>query len=923
MQKLFRFIIIASLTLLLSLGLQQPFRVNAQSPLQSPTPASLVQEGKTHYDAGRFADALEVLQQAVAQYKTANDATKQAQALGLVALANQKLGQWEEANQAIIESFALLDRITQNNQQSWQVSAQLWNAQGQLQLAKGNAEAALESWQNAARFYARAGDELGQLGSQMNQTQALQSLGFYRRAEKELVGLEQQILQLPDSALKATALHNLGNLRRKAGELNSAKLLLEQSLAIVQRLQLSQVESQLWLSLGNVEHTLAHRAMELKNRSEAEQAVQNAIAHYQQAATIAPSSLTKVQAQLNQLNLLIDTKQFSTAQTVVKQVLPDLRELPASRASVYASVNLAQSLIRMDQATATVSWQKSLRSSTQPALETSQQLLSDAIQQADRLGDQRAESFAAGVLGQLAEKQQNWVEAQRYTQQALQLAQATTTPDLTYQWQWQMGRLLQAQTEDQTGDRQANQAAIAYYTEALRVLNDLRSDLLVLNPDVQFSFRERVEPVYRQLVDLLLRDEQPSKENLIQARSVIEALQLAEIDNFFRDACAQPEAINVDNIDPTAAVIYPILLDDRLEVILKLPGDERLRRISHRSTTAEQVDETAEQLQQLLRRQSTSPAQIKRVSAQLYDWLIRPFEAELEIETTQEQSQIKTLVFVLDGALRNVPPAVFYSGRQYLVERYAIAVTPGLQLLDPKPLPREALRVLVAGATNAPSFQNEGLAPIDNVEIELAEVSKQVNQSQKLENQDFLKEMIQRKVKSAPFNVVHIATHGKFSSNPEQTFILDWNKRVTIKDLDALLRTREVNEGTPIELLILSACETASGDKRAALGLAGVAIRAGARSTLATLFQVNDASTAELMIRFYQLLKNPQLTKAEALRQAQLSFINGQDAVTGNERGIGILAQAEESGTRETVRTSTQLARPYFWSPFILIGNWL
>jgi CHAT domain-containing protein/tetratricopeptide (TPR) repeat protein len=913
MQKLFRFIIIATLTLLFSLGFHQPFRVNAQSSLPSQVSTNLIQDSKTHYDAGRFSDAVEILQQVVAQSKTTGDIAKQAQALSLASLAYQKLGRWEEANQAITESFAALDRVTQEREdpQFWQIYAQAWNAQGQLNLAKGSAEAAHESWQNAARFYAQAGDEIGKLGSQMNQTQALQSLGFYRRAEKELTELEQQILQLSDPMLKAIALHNLGNLRRKAGELNQAKLLLQQSLAIVQPLQRPRVESQLWLSLGNVEYTLSQRATELNNQTEAKQALQNALTHYQQAATIAPSSLTQVQAQLNQLHLFIDTKQYNTAQSIAKQVLPALESLPASRASIYASVNLAQSLIKMAQADVSLS-QKAMQSSDKPALATSRQLLTNAIQQADRLDDQRAESYAAGALGQLAEQQQNWAEAQRYTQQALQLAQVTITPDLIYQWQWQMGRLLQAQTEDQSGDRQANHEAITYYTQALRVLNSLRSDLLALNPDVQFSFRERVEPIYRQLVDLLLRDEQPSKENLIQARNVIEALQLAELDNFFRDGCAQPEAINVDDLDPTAAVIYPILLDDRLEVILKLPGDENLRRVAHRSITAQQVDEAAEQLQQLLRRQSTSPGQIKKASAPLYEWLIRPFETELEAKATREQSPIKTLVFVLDGALRNIPPAVLFNGQQYLVERYAIAVTPGLQLLDPKPLPREALRVLAAGTTNAPSFQNEGFAPIDNVEIELAEVSKQVNHTQKLEDQDFLKETIQSKVKSNPFNVVHIATHGKFSSNPEQTFILDWNKRVTIKDLDVLLRTRETNETNPIELLILSACETASGDKRAALGLAGVAIRAGARSTLATLFQVNDASTAELMVRFYQLLKNPQLTKAEALRQAQLSFINGQDWVAG-----------EENSTTRTMRTDTQLARPYFWSPFILVGNWL
>jgi len=144
--------------------------------------------------------------------------------------------------------------------------------------------------------------------------------------------------------------------------------------------------------------------------------------------------------------------------------------------------------------------------------------------------------------------------AQDLTQQALILAQAINASDIGYRWQWQLGRLLKAQ-----GDVKG---AIAAYTESVKTLQSLRNDLVAINSEVQFSFRDEVEPVYRQLVDLLLQSEEnsePSQQNLVQARAVIESLQLAELDNFFRIACLQGKPVQIDQVvdkdDPTAAVV--------------------------------------------------------------------------------------------------------------------------------------------------------------------------------------------------------------------------------------------------------------------------------------------------------------------------------------------------------------------------------
>lgn len=863
-----RWFAIALLGLVFSIGIHS---FNSVPVGAQDSALALMQTGKEYYEAGRFAEAANSLQTAARSLATKGDTQRQAQALSLSSLAYQKLGDWQAAKAAIATSLFLLDSSTSPSS-----SAQALNAQAHLQQATGDTEAALQTWQQAEALYAKADDQMGIIGSQINQAQALRSLGFFRRAEKMLAQLEQTILQLPNSALKTSGLHTLGSIRRQSGDLYQSQQLLTQGLNTAKSLSSPQEESKLWLSLGNTERTLATQMEQQGDNTEATRHLNLAIAAYKQGAAIATTPLTKVQAQLNYLSILVETNQPTAANSLTTQVISELAQLPPGRASIFAYINFAQTLMR-------------LKYKADPIA----QLLATAVQRSIALNDLRSRSYALGTLGALYEQTGQRLDAQRVTEQALQIAQTLNALELAYQWQWQLGRLLQTQSG------QGSTAAIAYYRAAVQTINSLRSDLVTLNPDVQFSFRESVEPVYRQYVNLLLQAKQPGNDALIAARSTIEALQLAEIDNFFRDACARAATINIDDLDPTAAIVYPILLPDRLELIVKLPRSSTLQ---HYRTliTATQVDQTVGQLQNLLRRRSASPRQIKQTAQTLYSWLIQPWEIELH----RASQPVKTLVFVLDGSLRNLPPSVLFDGSQYLVERYAIAVTPGLQLLDPKPIPRKQLQVLLAGATDAPSFSKNGFAPIENVETELKRIQSLVP-GQTLKNQAFVRENLQQRIQTAPFNVVHVATHGQFSSNPEQTFILDWHDRIPVKELDALLRIGSQRDVTSIELLILSACETAAGDDRAALGLAGIAIRAGARSTLASLFQVNDSSTAELMIRFYQQLQDPQLTKAEALRRAQLSFL--QPPSSSSEGALGM----------------DERARPYFWAPFILVGNWL
>ncbi|MEM9509585.1 MAG: CHAT domain-containing protein, partial [Cyanobacteria bacterium P01_E01_bin.35] len=279
-----------------------------------------------------------------------------------------------------------------------------------------------------------------------------------------------------------------------------------------------------------------------------------------------------------------------------------------------------------------------------------------------------------------------------------------------------------------------------------------------------------------------------------------------------------------------------------------------------------------------------APANPLQPNQTFYNWLIRPFEDQLQ------QQQTKTLVFILDGVMRGIPVASLYDGKQYLIEKYQLALTPGLQLLTSRALAADSLQTVAAGLTQS----RQGFDSLPNVATEVSEIATLVPTSVLLD-QNFTRDRLQTQVTNQPYPIVHLATHGQFSSRVEETFLLTWEDRIKVQDLDQLLQDRDfTKKNTPIELLILSACQTATGDKQAALGLAGVAVRSGARSTLATLWSVQDNSTAKLMIEFYRALKIPGTTKAQALRQAQLRLL--QDP---------------------------QYQHPFYWSAFVLVGNWL
>ncbi|MBW4520338.1 MAG: CHAT domain-containing protein [Scytolyngbya sp. HA4215-MV1] len=924
------YLILAFATAILCMFLSgAPWRkvVQASAIAQSVNAVAPEDKGKDLYNQGHYAAAITLLQQALQTYRQQGDRLRQAMTLSNLSLTYQQTGQWREAEQTIDESLQLIrsqesgvKSQESENAAALSVLAQSLDIQGKLQLALGRSEQALETWQQAATLYAQLKAPDREARSRINQAQALRSLGLYQRSLKTLTDLQQSLQTQPDSLTQAISLRALGDALQRVGDFDQATQALEKSLAIARQFNSAPDLYQAKFSLGN---TARARAAVLVNSQESDDqatattSTQTALALYQEVAANAPSTLLKVQATLNHISLLLDLDRDSDAKDLLPPVRSQIENLPPSRSSIYARINFAQSLMKLEKRSSGLKSQKSGTKNQKPPnfpislspyphlsplFTEASQLLILATQQAEQLGDQQAASYAFGILGELYEFQEP-EKAQQLTERALILAQTVNASDIAYRWQWQLGRLYKA--EGQT------QKAIVAYDAAISTLQSIRGDL-VANKDVQASFREGVEPVYRQSVELLLTSTlNPSKETLEKARQRIDSLQLAELDNFFREACLNAQTVLLDKVvdqdNPTTAIIYPIILSNKLQVIVKIPQQDLRYYTAHLSSdenapmgkqvnlipkikgqASEAIDEqNVEEVVQELREKIIQPSEeirVKALSQQIYHWLIQPIAADLE------KSGVKTLVFVPDGALRSVPMAVLYDGEQYLVEKYAVALNIGLHLFDPKPLTRGQLKVLAAGVVNPPAGYDFQPLPAIPTEFNLIRAAG-VNTTELL---GFTRQSLEQEFNAAPFNVVHLATHGKFSSQAKNTFILAADGPINVTEFDKLLRSRGEVRTEAVELLVLSACQTATGDNRATLGLAGVATRAGARSTIASLWQVDDQATAELIGAFYRELKNPKVTKAEALRNAQLSLIDGTD-----------------------------YQDPGFWAPFVLVGNWL
>lgn len=481
-------------------------------------------------------------------------------------------------------------------------------------------------------------------------------------------------------------------------------------------------------------------------------------------------------------------------------------------------------------------------------------------------------AYAAGLLGGLYEDAGRNEEALRLTYQAVSLAQSIDAQDQLYRWEWQAGRI-----EGKLGQTSLSARS---FDRALFTLSGIRNDVLQSSRQ---AFSLRVEPVYLDYADAHLReaaalpDGSTEQQRVLRdVRDQLESLKQAEVQDYFDNTCTVSNAVDAGrgtNI-PGAAIVYPILLGDRTEVLIETGGT--LRRFSVPISRGE-FTAAVRKLRVGIERPSAGD-QYREPARTLYQWLLADASPWLVSQ------KVDTLVFVPSGPLRTVPLAVLLDGDQFLIERYAVATTPAITLIPTLVAPTSN-RVLIAGLTKSV----QGFSGLPSVGAEMRTIES-IFPNQSLKDESFSLASIRTDLSAPNFSVAHLATHGEFSADHRQSFILTYDSRLTMDGLQSALGRR----GDPLDLLVLSACSTAAGDDRAALGLAGVAIQAGAKSALASLWSINDEATASLMGTFYKSIKAGGETKAQSLREAQLAVLR-----------------------------SPGFSHPSYWAPYLLIGNWL
>jgi CHAT domain-containing protein len=887
-----------------------PLMANIATP-QTADMSQQVQQGVKSYEAGNFQDAITIWQQALDTYKKANNVKNAAVVSENLARAYRQLGDNKNAIasfDAAINYYGAAKDMRQVGKMLTEL-AQTYNSQGQIGKAisllcgdKSNSNQDSNKKQicaaNSALEIARANKDssteasaLGILG------EALRSQGNYDRAIQYLEAAKK----VPNSGYENLINNSLGNTHANRG--------------------------QLWyLRAKSAQENESPKAGEFK---------QSAIADFNKSVEYFQNSLELARKQnnpLGQLQALLNTIQVSyrshelnlipqaKSDRVIQEAVTLIDKVPDSQAKVYAAIDLA--LLSRDYTVTSPIIQCSKTGEPGRLSNTeSIEIFNKAISTSKKIQNLRVESYVYGALGHFWECRGDDTQALKYTNQALLAAdQKLAAKDGLYLWEWQAGRILKKQNRENE--------SLAAYQRAFNTLEAIRSDIITGSRDVQFDFRDVIQPLYRDLaksqiqqtLQVLVKSDKSQnnpESGVSSALTTIDSLKLAELQNYFGGDCIvnalNANKVNVDEVinaknQKNTAVLSSIIFDEGTAMILSLPGN------SEQPTTATQIKWVksgdkilkSEELQKKIKtfQDSLIDGQSKpdnfdnTLGSELYDLMVRPFEDKLN------SNKIKTLIFVHDGFLRSIPMSALYDAtkREYLIEKYAIGTTPSIKLTaSPSERDRIPDKALILGLTKEAEVSTVGTRGTQKFEAlkyanrEIQAVKKVFPNHKDSIDEKFNPETFGKELGNEIYPVVHIVTHAQFGTIPDDTFIVTGNNdKLTIDKLESNLNSvRE--RANAIELLALTACETALGDDRATLGLAGVALQVGVKSAIASLWSVQDKSTATLVEDFYRNLQKPGITKSEALQKAQIKMI----------------------------KERSQFTSPSFWSPFILIGNWV
>jgi CHAT domain-containing protein/Flp pilus assembly protein TadD len=953
-------VIIGVLTPIVSINILPTSTVLAQTQEEQQAEADrLLEQGIQQADTSQFREAMQSFKEALKIYQEIGDRNGEASSLGNLGLVYENLGQYQTAIEYHQQSLAIDRDIGDRNGEAASL-----NNLGIAYESLGQYQQAIVYYQQSLAIKQDIGNRNGEASSLNNLGLVYENLGQYQTA----IEYHQQSLaifqDMGNRQGEASSLNNLGIAYDSLGQYQQAIEYYQQSLAIKQDIGNRNGEANSLGSLGNAYRNLGQ--------------YQQAIEYYQQSLAI-DLDMGNRQGEANSLGNLglayLYLGQYEKAIEYCQQSLAIDLDMGNRQGEAISLGNLGNAYLYLGQYEKAIEYhQQSLAifqdmgnrqgeasslnnlgiaydslGQYQQAIEYYQQSL--AIKQ--DIGDRSGEANSLGNIGISLELQNQPELAITF------LKKFVNVTELIRQDIRGLSQELQQSYTDTVADTYRGLADLLLsqgrITEAQQVLELLKVQELrefTRNSNIRESqesialndFEQQVIDEYGSLIDFgsqIYDCEQtqcePEKLKKLkdQRRQLSDEFdqkikeQIALIrdnrqadDVFYDPRFLSETAREIVEAQPGTVLIYPLVLEDKLWILWTTAGGIAGRK--EIPVSRQELGNEVVKFRAFLESPNSNLQELQTTAQQLYKWLIEPIASELT------KNQIQRLVFAQDRVTRYLPMAALYDGESYLIQKYTIHSILSAELtdMDDKLAPgTEVNSMLALGLSDAVS----GFDPLPNVEIELDGIvvsdnndSQGIYQGEKYLNQGFTFDILSQNV--ANHRILHIATHGKFEAGiPEASFlVLGTGEQLTIPEINSI--GAELKD---VHLVVLSACETALGGPDAeGIEIAGISsyfLQAGrASAVMASLWLVNDPATSQLMQQFYGQLSAGK-TKAEALQRAQLSLLGNTKILAENSQrtGDGGFIQLDAKTGLPISNSSGDLSHPYYWAPFILIGNGL
>lgn len=871
--------------------------------------------GGVYLNLGEYQNAINYYQQSLAIRTTLKDRAGIGRVVSNLALIYRQLGDYDKALEFYQKALPILQEIGDKAS----VGSTL-NGMGVIYENQGKYDRALEIYQQSLQIAQEIGDRPGMGNTLDNIGGILYSQGKYAKALKtyqEALAIRQKI---GDKLGLGNSLNNLGGVYFNLGQYPESLKYLQQALSIRQEIGDKAGEGKNLDAIGNVYEQLKQ--------------YNQALEYYRKALTIAQKIGDK-SAESNTLenlgNIHSNLNNYSQAEQFLNHSL-SIRQTIGDKAGEGRTLNsIASVKFKLKQ------YSQSLEN------------LQKGLAILQEVGDKTGESITLSNIGYILEQENQ--------------------PTL----------------------------AIVFYKQAINIIESIRQDLKVLSIEQQQSFTNKITDTYRNLANLLLK-----QDRILEAQQILDLIKVQELNDYLRNVrgnektaqgidlltqekqiaekynqaiklgqellqlrnisdrqrtpqqqqriielekiqqqirtdfnefIRSPEIVNLaqelsrasksQNLDlpnlnrlqrslqqlpQSTVIIYPLILDDRIELVLVTAYSPPIRRSV--PVKREQLNQAIIKFRNALKNPETNPTESAR---QFYDWLIKPIETQLI------QAKAKTIFYAPDGSLRYIPLAALFDGQQWLIQRFQINYITAATLSNFNVVSKPNPRILAAAFTTGNYTVKAGnrqiaFSGLPFAAKEVQNLAKTVPNTTKILDKDFNPTSIIPQLNE--YNIVHLATHAAFLiGSPEDSFILFGNGEfVTLRDVETWSLAN-------VDLVVLSACETAVGGKlgngEEILGFGYQVQLAGALASISSLWAVSDGGTQALMDVFYLALKTGNISKAEALRRSQIALITGNYQPSGKQHIIIQPATPSNFPSHNMQR----LTHPFYWAPFILIGN--